>query len=99
MQLHPAKQRRFRPELASLRDHLLAEIEALAIELREAADATARGNVPIAARAEYLRAQDAHRRAVIAWTSARGRDEHRAIAETLRQCRNALESARALLRR
>jgi hypothetical protein len=99
MQPEPAKQRRFRPQLASLRDHLLAEIEALAIELREAADATASGDVPIAARADYLRAQDAHRRAVIAWTTARGREQHRAIAETLRQCRTALESSRALLRR
>ena len=99
MQPARAQQRRFRPQLASLRDHLLAEIEALAIELREAADATARANVPIAARADYLRAQNAHRRAVIAWTTARGRDEHRAIAETLRQCRTALEASRALLRR
>jgi hypothetical protein len=83
---------------ASLREHLLAEIDALALELEEAAEATDSGRVPISARADYLRAQDAHRRAQSAWTAAGTRGELTAVAEALRDCRTALESSRAVMR-
>jgi hypothetical protein len=100
MNPEPPKEPRFRrPPLGPLRDHLLAEIHALDLELREASEATAAGHVPIAARADFLRAQDAHRRAAIAWSAARGRDELRAVSEALRQCRTALESTRTTLGR
>jgi hypothetical protein len=87
-----------RPRFASLREHLLAEIDALALELEEAAEATASGQVSISARADYLRAQDAYRRAQIAMSRAGGRDDLTAVADALRDCRTALESSRALLR-
>jgi hypothetical protein len=100
MSHEPPMERRFgRPRLGSRRDHLLAEIDALAIELEEAAEVTATGSVPIAARADYLRARDAHHRAAIAWMGARTRGELTAVSDALRQCRTALESSRALLRR
>ena len=100
MSPEPSKERRFRrPHLGPLRDHLLAEIHALDLELREAADVTTAGRVPISARADYLRAHDAHRRATIAWAAARGRRELRAVSDALRQCRAALESTRATLGR
>jgi hypothetical protein len=92
-------ERRFRPQLGSLRDHLLAEIDALAIELDEASAATASGRVPIAARADYLRARDAHHRAAIAWMSATSRENLGAVSDALRTCRIALESSRATMRR
>jgi hypothetical protein len=81
------------------RDHLLAEIDALALELEEAGDATASGRVPIAARADYLRARDAHHRAAIAWMAATSREDLTLVSDALRQCRTALEASRALLRR
>jgi hypothetical protein len=82
-----------------LRDHLLAEIDALAIELEEAAEATESSRAPISARADYLRARDAHHRAAIAWMGAREREQLSAVSHALRQCRTALESSRALMRR
>ena len=88
-----------RPRFTSRRDHLLAEIDALALELEEAGEATAAGRVPISARADYLRARDAHHRAAIAWMGATSRDELTAVSDALRQCRIALESSRALMRR
>src|SRR3954463_1298687 len=90
----PVGRRRFAP----LREHLLAEIDALALELEEAAEATGSGNAPISARADYLRARDAHRRAQIAWTAARDREGLTAVAEALRDCRTAIEASRALMR-
>ncbi len=100
MHAEPPKERRFlRPRLGPLRDHLLAEIHALDLELREAAEMTTAEHVPISARVDYLRAQDAHRRAAIAWSAARDRDELRAVSDALRQCRTALESTRATLGR
>jgi hypothetical protein len=87
-----------RRRFAPLREHLLAEIDALALELEEAAEATDSGRVPISARADYLRAQDAHRRAQVALTLAGERDDLSAVADALRDCRSALESSRALLR-
>ena len=91
--------RRFgRPPFGSRRDHLLAEIDALAIELEEAGEATSSGNAPISARANYLRARDAHHRAAIAWMGATNPAELTAVSDALRQCRTALEASRALLR-
>jgi hypothetical protein len=91
------RERRFaRPRL---RDHLLAEIDALAIEFDEAAEATASGHAPIAARADYLRAHDAHHRAAIGWMAATDRAGLAVVSDALRQCRTALESSRALMRR
>jgi hypothetical protein len=87
-----------RRRFASLREHLLAEIDALAFELEEAAEVTDSGKVPISARADYLRAQDAYRRAQIAMSLAGEGDNLTAVAEALRDCRTALESSRALLR-
>jgi hypothetical protein len=82
------RERRFaRPRL---RDHLLAEIDALAI---------ASGHAPIAARADYLRAHDAHHRAAIGWMAATDRAGLAVVSDALRQCRTALESSRALMRR
>ena len=98
MNPEPPQKRRFRrPHLGPLRDHLLAEIHALDLELREAAEVTTPEHIPISARADYLRAQDAHRRATISWSAARGRNELRAVSDALRQCRTALESTRAIL--
>ncbi len=100
MNANSPQERRFaRPRFGSLRDHLLAEIDALALELEEAGDTTASGRVPIAARADYLRARDAHHRAAIAWMAARTRDDLTIVSDALRQCRTALEASRALLRR
>jgi hypothetical protein len=87
-----------RRRFASLREHLLAEIDALALELEEAAEATDSGQVPISARADYLRAQDAYRRAQVALAVADDHGDLSAVAEALRDCRAALESSRALLR-
>jgi hypothetical protein len=83
-----------RRRFTSLREHLQAEIDALAIEIEEAAEATDSGRVPISARANYLRAEDARRRAEIALAD----DDLSALADALRDCRTALESSRALLR-
>jgi hypothetical protein len=88
-----------RPRFESRRDHLLAEIDALAIELEEAGEATASGRVPISARADYLRARDAHHRAAIAWMSATTRGDLTTVSDALRQCRTALESSRAVMKR
>ena len=87
-----------RRRFASLHEHLLAEIDALALELEEAAEATGSGKVSISARADYLRAQDAYRRAQLATSLAAERDDLSAVAEALRDCRTALESSRAVLR-
>ncbi len=95
----PTPRRIRRPRFTSRRDHLLAEIDALALELEEAGEATASGQVPISARADYLRACDAHHRAAIAWMGATNRGELTTVSDALRQCRTALESSRALLRR
>ena len=100
MHAEPSKERRFRsPPVGPLREHLVAEIEALALELGEAGEVTASGQVPISARADYLRAREAHRRAAIAWRTAHGRGDLRAVSDALRQCRKALESAFATLDR
>ena len=100
MNPEPPKERRFRrPHLGPLRDHLLAEIHALDLELREAAEVTTAEHVPISARADFLRAQDAHRRATVAWSTTRGRHALRAVSDALRECRTALESTRAILGR
>ena len=96
----PPRERRFgRPRLGPLRDHLRAEIDALAIELDEAAAATESTHVPISARADYLRARDAHHRAATAWVGAREREQLSAVTDALRECRTALEASRALMRR
>src|SRR5689334_21113990 len=95
----PMERRFSRPRIGPLRDHLLAEIDALALELDGASDTTASGRAPIAARADYLRARDAHHRAAITWMAATNRDELTLVSDALRQCRTALESSRALMRR
>src|SRR5690349_10536707 len=94
----PSRPHLGRRRFASLREHLLAEIDALALELEEASEATDSGQVPISARADYLRAQDAYRRAQTAMSLAGEHDDLTAVAEALRDCRTALESSRALLR-
>ena len=94
----PSGPRFGRRRFASIREHLLAEIDALALELEEAAEATESGRVPISARAGYLRAQDAYRRAQLAMSVAGERDDLSVVADALRDCRTALESSRALLR-
>ena len=92
--------RRFgRPRHGSLRAHLVAEIDALALELDEARDATSTGHAPISARADYLRAQDAHRRAQLALADAHTRAELTVVSDALRDCRTALGATRATLRR
>jgi hypothetical protein len=95
----PLERRFARPHIESLRDHLLAEIDALAFELDEASSLTSLGSAPLAARADYLRARDAHNRAAIAWMAATERHQLTAVSDALRQCRTALESSRATLRR
>jgi hypothetical protein len=95
----PGARRVGRPRFGSRRDHLLAEIDALAIELEEAGEVTSSGRAPIAARANYLRAREAHHRAAIAWMGATNPAELTAVSAALRQCRTALESSRELLRR
>src|SRR5829696_3597728 len=93
------RERRFgRPRFGSRRDHLLAEIHALAIELEEAGEATSTGRAPISARANYLRAREAHHLAAIAWMGATNASELTAVSDALRRCRTALESSRAILR-
>jgi hypothetical protein len=94
----PSRPRSGRRRFAPLGEHLPAEIDALALELDEAAEWTASGQVPISARADYLRAQDAYRRAQIAMSLAGERDDLTAVADALRDCRTALESSRAVLR-
>jgi len=95
----PNQSRFGRPRFISRRDHLLAEIDALALELEEAGEATASGRAPISARADYLRARDAHHRAAIAWMGATTREELTIVSDALRQCRMALDSSRALMKR
>jgi hypothetical protein len=80
-----------------LRNHLLDQIDELALELRAAGEATSRGRVPLAARADYLRAADAHRRAVLAYAGAWGAADLTKVADGLSQCREALDASRALL--
>jgi hypothetical protein len=80
------------------RDHLLAEIEALALELDEAGAATTGGHVPLSARADYLHARRDHHRAAIMWMSALDTEQLALVSDALRECRTALESSRAALR-
>jgi hypothetical protein len=82
-----------------LRNHLLDQIDELALELRAAGEATSGGCVPLAARADYLRAEDAHRRAVLAYAGAWGSAELTRVADALTQCRAALDASRAMLER
>ena len=88
-----------RRRFASRRDHLLAEIDALAIELEEAGEVTDTGDAPISARADYLRARDAHHRAATAWMAAADPAGLTVVSRALSQCRTALEASRALQRR
>ena len=88
-----------RRSLEPQRTYLLDEIDTLALELREARQATAGGRVPLAARADYLRAHDAHRRAVIAFAAVIDAGELHSVADALGQCRAALESSRVRLER
>ena len=88
-----------RRRFASRRDHLLAEIDALAIELEEAGEATDTGDAPISARADYLRARDAHHRAATAWMAASDSTGLTVVSSALSRCRTALEASRTLLRR
>jgi hypothetical protein len=71
------------------------EIAELGRELAQAAAAATSEHVPISARAHYLRAQDAHRRAV----SAHGEQQPDAVHDALVECRSALEAMRARLQR
>ena len=87
----------WRPD--ATRDEDLREvIKALAAELAHAAEATRSGHVPIAARADYLRAQAAHDVAAAAWTAANAQHQVAAVHDALGQCRAALEGARDRLR-
>jgi hypothetical protein len=93
------QQRRFARQLSpTRRDHMLAEIDALALELDELAAATASGSVSFAARADYLRARDAHHRATVAWMAATSAEDLMPASDALRRCRVALEASRAVMR-
>ena len=84
---------------AAQHDCLPDEIEGLALELVEVAQAIASDYVPIAARADYLHAQDAHRRAVAAWALTNGQHHQlEAVRDALAECRGALDSTRVRLR-
>jgi hypothetical protein len=78
----------------SARDGLLGVIDALKADLDRAAEATGTDHAPIAARADYLRARDAYRRAVVAWSKASGDDRLNAVTGALEQCRAALARLR-----
>ena len=78
----------------SAHEDLLDVIDALKAELDEAARATGTDQAPIAARADYLRARDAYRRAVIGWSKASGEDRLDAVTDALEQCRAALARVR-----
>lgn len=84
---------------ASPNEDLLDEIDSLGLELNEAAEATGSGRVPISARADFLRAQAAHQRAVVIWTAASAEHQLTAVREALELCRDALASMRERLRR
>jgi hypothetical protein len=79
--------------------HCEALLDSLRADLVEVAEATGSDHVPIAARADYLRARDAYRRAVIAWAGASGEQQLDTVRELLEQCRAALASSRGRLRR
>ena len=84
----------------SPKEDLLRAIDLLARELRDAATATGSGQVPISARADYLRAQAAHSRAMTAWTVASGQQQQLgAVRDAVAECRRALEATRARLGR
>jgi hypothetical protein len=83
---------------ASSDEDLLEDIDALALELTEAAEATGSGHVPISARADFLCAQAAHQRAVVIWTAASAQHQLGAVRDALEQCREALDSMRERLR-
>jgi hypothetical protein len=94
-----SRPRRLQPRrFVTRRDHLLAEIDALAIELEDASDATSSGHAPVAARADYMRARQAHHRAAMMWISSTGPEQLALVSDALRTCRAALESSRAALR-
>jgi hypothetical protein len=76
-----------------------AVLDSLRADLAQVAQATGSDHVPIAARADYLRARDAYRRAVIAWAGASGEQELDTVRELVERCRSALEASRARLRR
>ncbi|MEO8688375.1 MAG: hypothetical protein ABI611_09155 [Solirubrobacteraceae bacterium] len=88
--------RRFAP---SPKEDLVHEIDRLGVELDQAAGATGSGRVPISARADFLRAQAAHQRAVVIWTAAGAEHQLTAAREALELCRDALGSMRERLRR
>lgn len=69
-------------------------LDTLKADLAKAAEATGSDRVPIAARADYLRARDAYRRAVIAWSAASGDDQLDGVNDALEQCRAALARVR-----
>jgi hypothetical protein len=80
----------------SQHDPLLAEIDTLELELElsRVAEATGNGHARISARADYLRAQAAHQRAVTAWSVASGPHQLNAARDALDECRSALEATR-----
>ena len=82
----------WRPDSASYED-LLDVINTLATELATAAETTGSGHAPIAARADYLRAQAAHDDAVATWTAGSAQHQVAAVRDALGQCRAALEAA------
>lgn len=84
---------------ASPNEDLLDEIDTIALELNDAATATGSGRVPIAARADFLRAKAAHQRAVVIWTAASTQHQLIEVREALDQCRDALRRTRERLRR
>jgi hypothetical protein len=86
------------PRFVTRRDHLLAEIHALAIELDGASADTESGRAPLAARAEYLRARRDHHRAAMMWMNSTEAEQLTLVSEALRTCRAALESSRATAR-
>jgi hypothetical protein len=78
----------------SAREGLLGVVDALKADLDRAAEATGTDHAPIAARADYLRARDAYRRAVVAWSQTSGDDRLDPVTGALEQCRAALARLR-----
>ena len=94
----PERRRLSPPRFVTRRDHLLAEIHALAIELDGAAADTDSGRVSLSARADYLRARRDHHRAAMMWMSSTDTKQLALVTEALRACRAALESSRSTTR-
>jgi hypothetical protein len=69
---------------------LLELIETVAGLLSEAREATASGPVSIAARADYLHAQPAHRRALATWSWAGDEDQIDVVHDALEHARSVL---------